>query len=333
MDSTAWRVLADERLPGLRRLSPRHRVLYLTVAAVLVVGGLLLAYFTNYALDQSTAVDRARSDKNAQESLDGEQPAFVSTVTPRDYMQDMPRSIAVLLDRPLTASEQAGLKAKKGNAQVWAFLKPLGGRVVEYTTPPLKPLEDGRQNSIGMAQTFNLNLNSDRNAGLTINNMTAVKDACSAPTTPTVVDIPPAGSEPRQGLMWDLTGKQTDKPHGPYVLDEGESQGQLYFRRNAVDLGNGQSNMALRIQPEVSTQTCHWHIDASYTDTSGSHTQRIPRGTGTLTTEAIPKQPAQYFAWIPRTGWGCVGAASQEGCPGSESLRTAEPWRFEGQLD
>ncbi|MFI6054705.1 hypothetical protein ACIBCO_32050 [Streptomyces violascens] len=51
--------------------------------------------------------------------------------------------------------------------------------------------------------------------------------------------------------------------------------------------------MALRIQPEVSTQTCHWHIDAPYTDTSGSHTQRIRRGTDTLATEAIPKQPVQ----------------------------------------
>ncbi|MEU0003349.1 hypothetical protein ABZ079_03310 [Streptomyces sp. NPDC006314] len=333
MDPTAWHVLADERLPGLRRLSPRHRVLYLAIAAVVVVGGLVLAYFTNYALDQGTAVGRARSDKNAQKSIDGEQPAFVSTVTPRDYTQDMPGSIAVLLDRPLTASEQDGLKAKKGNAQVWAFLKPLGGRVVEYTSPLRKPLEDGRRDANGMAQTFNLNLNSDRDAGLTINDMTAVKDACGAPTARTVVDIPPAGSETRRGLKWDLTGGKADRPHGPYVLDEGESQGQLYFRRNAVDLGNGQSNMALRIQPEVSTQTCDWHIDASYTDTSGSHRQRIPRGTGTLTTEAVPEQPVQYFTWVPGTGWGCVGAVSQKGCPGSETLRNLQPWRFEGHLD
>ncbi|WP_426570262.1 hypothetical protein [Streptomyces canus] len=201
----------------------------------------------------------------------------------------MPEAVYVLLDRPLTASEQATLTAMKGDAaQVWAFMKPLGGRVVERATS-MTPREDGNGNR-GESQPFHLNLNSDRSAGLTINSMTAVKDTCSAPTAKTVIDLPPAGSEPRQGLLWDLTGGKAVRPKGPYVLDEGESQGKLYFHHNIVELGNGQANMAFLIRPEVSVHTCKWHIDASYTDTSGYHTQRIPKGTGTITTEAVPRK-------------------------------------------
>lgn len=204
-------------------------------------------------------------------------------------------------------------------------MKSPGGRLIEYTfTAPLpKPLADGHETTPGSkAQSFNLNLNlnSDRGAGLTINGMTAVKDSCGAPTAKTVVDIPPAGSSARPGLLWDLAGGQADKPKGPYILDEGEGQGELYFRKNVVDLGNGQSNMAFRVQPEVTTQTCTWHIDASYTDTTGSHTQRIPSHSSTITTEAVPQQPVQYFGWVISQGWGCIGQMSQKGCTATKTL-------------
>ncbi|MFI6823134.1 hypothetical protein ACIBJE_19575 [Micromonospora sp. NPDC050187] len=293
--------------------------MYATAAAVVVVVGMLFAYHANLLLDRSTATDRARSDRQAEKAVDREQPAFVSTVTPRDYDRDTPDAAAVLLDRPLTEGEQATLTAMNGDvSRVWGFMKPLGGRIVEHASH-VAPREDGNRKR-GQAQTFDLNLNSDRAAGLTINDMTAVKDSCRAPTAQTVVNIPPSGAESRQGLLWDLTGGPTDKPRGPYVLDEGESQGELYFRRNVVELGNGQSNMAFRIQPEVSTHTCEWHLVASYTDTSGSHEQRIPSGTGTFTTEAIPSQPVQYFERVPGTGWGCVGTMSQQGCTATEFL-------------
>ncbi|MEU4781133.1 hypothetical protein [Micromonospora sp. NPDC023633] len=318
-------MLADERLPGFRGLPPKQRAVYVTAAAVVLVVGVLFAYHANLLLDRSTATDRARSDRQAQKAVDREQPAFTSTATPLDYDQYLPEAFTVLLDRPLTEGEQATLTALNGDAsRVWEFMKPLGGRIVERASY-VAPFEDGNENR-GNAQTFDLNLNSDRAAGLTINNMTAVKDSCRAPTAQTVVVIPPAGAESRQGLLWDLTGGPTDKPHGPYVLDEGEPQeGQLYFRRNVVELGNGQSNMAFRIQPEVSTHTCEWHIVASYTDTTGSHEQRIPSGAGTFTTEAVPSQPVQYFERVPGSGWGCLGEVSQQGCPSTELVRLPRP--------
>ncbi|MEU7930009.1 hypothetical protein [Micromonospora echinofusca] len=96
----------------------------------------------------------------------------------------------MLLDRPLTEGEQATLTALNGDAsQVWEFMKPLGGRVVESASY-VAPFEDGNENR-GNAQTFDPNLNSDRVAGLTINDMVAVKDSCHAPTAQTVVTIPP----------------------------------------------------------------------------------------------------------------------------------------------
>ncbi|MFG1775045.1 hypothetical protein ACGFIG_01255 [Micromonospora sp. NPDC049048] len=299
--------------------------MYATVVAVIVVVGVLFAYQANVLLDRSTATDRARSDRQAQQAVDREQAAFVSTVTPLDYDRDLPEAFTVLLDRPLTEGEQAGLTALTGDrSEVWELLKPLGGRVVEHASY-VAPFEDGNENR-GHAQTFDLNLNSDRAAGLTINNMTAVKDSCRVPTAQTVVTLPPAGAESRQGLLWDLTGGPTDEPHGPYVLDEGEPrEGQLYFRRNVVELGNGQSNMAFRIQPEVSTHTCEWHIVASYTDTTGAHEQRIPSGAGTFTTEAIPSQPVQYFERPPTSGWGCLGAVTQQDCPATGYIRLPKP--------
>ncbi|MGK5518369.1 hypothetical protein ACSNN9_03340 [Micromonospora sp. URMC 107] len=318
-------MLADERLPGFRGLPPKQRAVYVTAAAVVLVVGVLSAYHANLLLDRSTATDRARSDRQAAKAVDREQPAFTSTVTPLDYDQYLPEAFTVLLDRPLTEGEQATLTALTGDAsRVWEFMKPLGGRIVERASY-VAPFEDGNENR-GNAQTFDLNLNSDRVAGLTINNMTAVKDSCHAPTARTVVAIPPAGAESRQGLLWDLTGGPTDRPHGPYVLAEGEPQeGQLYFRRNVVELGNGQSNMAFRVQPEVSTHTCEWHIVVSYTDTTGSHEQRVPSGTGTFTTEAVPSQPVQYFERVPGSGWGCLGEVSQQGCPSTELVRLPRP--------
>lgn len=86
--------------------------------------------------------------------------------------------------------------------------------------------------------------------------------------------------------MWDLSGDTGIRPKRPYVVDDGEDQGKLFFRHNVIELGN----MAMLIQPRVSDLTCTWHSDASYTDTSGTHTQRIP-GTGTFTTEAVPASP------------------------------------------
>ncbi|MFI1190092.1 hypothetical protein [Streptomyces californicus] len=303
----------------MRTLTTKHRLLYVVVAAVVVLGGLVSAYYAGYALDWTTSTDRARSDKNAERTVDREQPAFVSTITPRDYEQNVPEALYVLLDRPLTASEQAALTGMNGDAsQVWAFMKPLGGRIVERASY-VAPFEDGNENR-GESQTFHLNLNSDRSAGITINGMTAVKDACGAPTAQTVVDIPPAGSQSRQGLLWDMTGGKAEKPKGPYVLDEGDTQGELFFHHNVVDLGSGQSSMAFTVQPEVSTHTCAWHIDVSYIDTSGYHTQRIPKGNGTITTEAVPRKPLQYFRYITTTGWGCVGEMSQKGCTATEHI-------------
>ncbi|MEU4381204.1 hypothetical protein [Micromonospora echinofusca] len=248
----------------------------------------------------------------------------MSTVTPLDYDRDLPEAFTVLLDRPLTEDEQAALTALTGaRSEVWEFLKPLGGRMVEHASY-VAPFEDGNENR-GHAQTFDLNLNSDRAAGLTINDMAAVKDSCRAPTAQTVVTLPPAGAESRQGLLWDLTGGPTDKPHGPYVLAEGEpEEGQLYFRRNVVELGNGQSK-AFRIQPEVSTHTCEWHIVASYTDTTGSHEQRIPSGAGTFTTEAIPSRPVQYFERPPRARSGAASARCASGI-----ARPAHPYGSRG---
>ncbi|KND38207.1 hypothetical protein IQ60_00050 [Streptomyces europaeiscabiei] len=108
------------------------------LAVVVVLGGLLFAYYANYTLDRTTAADRARTERKAGSAADREQPAFVATRTARDIEQDPPQNFVVLLDRKLTEREQADLAAIKpgvGGLDVWRFLKPLGGRLVEYSSP------------------------------------------------------------------------------------------------------------------------------------------------------------------------------------------------------
>ncbi|MFD7676347.1 hypothetical protein [Streptomyces anulatus] len=327
--------MADERLPGFRGLAAKHRALYVGLAVVVVLGGILFAYYANYALDRTTAADRARTERKAGSAADREQPAFVATRTARDIEQDPPENFVVLLDRKLTEREQADLAAIKpgvGGLDVWRFLKLLGGRLVEYASPSIFPnegLEGGSGPTGAWSQSFHLNLNSDRGAGLTVNSMKAVKDSCRPSRAVAAVDLPPAGSEGRQGPMWDLSGDTGIRPKGPYVLGDGEDQGKLFFRHNVIELGNGQSNMAMLIQPRVSDLTCTWHIDASYTDTSGTHTQRIP-GTGTFTTEAVPASPLQYFGNVIGRGWGCLGDVVRENCPTAEDLEQFPPgWLVE----
>lgn len=63
----------------------------MVVAAVVVLGGLVFAYYANYALDRTTSTERARSDKNAEKTIDREQPAFVSTITPATTNRTCPR--------------------------------------------------------------------------------------------------------------------------------------------------------------------------------------------------------------------------------------------------
>ncbi|MFF8619225.1 hypothetical protein [Streptomyces sp. NPDC015350] len=305
------------------------------MAVVVVLGGLLFAYYANYALDRTTAADRARTERKAGSAADREQPAFVATRTARDIEQDPPENFVVLLDRKLTEREQADLtaaSARGGGLDVWRFLKPLGGRLVECASPSIFPnegLEGGNGPTGAWSQSFSLNLNSDRSAGLTVNSMKAVKDSCRPSKAVAVVDLPPAGSEGRQGLIWDLSGDTDIRPKGPYVLDDGEDQGKPFFRRNVIELGNGQSNMAMLIQPRVSDLTCTWHIDASCTDTSGTHTQRIP-SKGAFTTEAVPARPLQYFGNVIGLGWECLGEVVRENCPAAEDLERLPPgWLVE----
>ncbi|MGY4907653.1 hypothetical protein ACWD9K_37660 [Streptomyces sp. 900116325] len=295
----------------------------------LTLAGGVAVYFGTYGLDRATTKDRVRADKAAEESLDHERAPFVSKVTPSDYAEYMPDGVRFVLDRPLTKGEQARLTATRGTgAKVWALLEPWGGRVVE-SPQQFKPEggADGQMTGLGPAtQPVRLNLNSDRTAGLTINGMMAVKDACAAPAAKTVIDLPRAGTFPLPGVWWDLADGVGDKPSGPFVLDEGDDNGKMFFRTNAIDLGNGQQNAALRIEPVVTSQTCTWHIEASYTDVSGAYTVRIPSGTQTITTEALPLKPVQFFRWIVgaggggKGGWGCRGQMSQNGCTATKTL-------------
>lgn len=318
-----WHILADEHMPGLRTLALRQRYFYLLAAVCIALGGLTVAYFANYVFDRATSDSRARSDKSAEKNADLEKPPFVATVTFPDYDQDTPYGSAILIDRPLTAKEQEQLKEVTTPEAAWSLLKPLGGRILLSGPYFYETSDSGGLDDRGMTQPFNLNLNSDRNSGLTINDLKAVVDKCYTPSAKAVAIFPLQGTESRQGLLWDIGGA-SGQARGPYIPEYGEEQGNLFFSQHAIDLGNGQANAALLAQPLNYSRTCEWHIEASYTDTSGAHTKRIPDGRKTFISEAVPPNPDQYFIHYPGMKWMCSGQVVRSNC----DFRSGQEWGF-----
>ncbi|MER5930491.1 hypothetical protein [Streptomyces sp. NPDC002054] len=303
----------DNSAPGARGLSRTQRWRYLAIIVVAALVAGLGAYFLPFLLDLATAETTARAQQQAEEAVDREAPPFTAQVTAErhaTYGADFPDAWMIVLDRVLTADEQGRLaRIRPGvpefDRQVWELLQPLGARLIEI--PPL-----GRGIPVGHAQTFQLRLFSDRTAALAVKDMRAKVDRCYAPTAQTLVRKVPEGSEALDGIIWNLAGRD----EVPVITDEGGDQGQPYFTRKQINLGNGQSPGGLRVLSVVRAETCEWHIEAHYEDSAGSHPPvRITNGEKPLVTEAPPSNPRLSFTIrADLTSWACTGEIRTADC-------------------
>lgn len=267
------------------------------VLGAAVVGG-LCGLLASFVFETETAKPRVKAEQEAEDELDVEEEPFTGTV---DYDYSMPENWKIVLDRPLTEDEQKKLASIHGDVlQVWDFMHSLGGRVLRYPSV-LQQAPPGAYDPTGADSTiFNMNLFSNRKSNLSIVDMRAVDVTCREPTAKTVVVAPPQGEAFYPGILYDLTKKN----YAPIATDEGSTQGQPYFSRRKIDLGNSESPGGLHVEAYVRDKTCEWKIKAKYRDANGkSGDVTLQDGVKPFVAEAAPANPEQLWFLTSSTGW------------------------------
>ncbi|MFD3353092.1 hypothetical protein [Streptomyces fradiae] len=310
----------DNRAPGLRELPRRQRWRYVALAGTLALGLFLAANLAPVVVGLLTAGIAAQVQKEAERDADGRLPPFTAETSYESYGEfgtSFPDGASIVLDRVLTPDEQARLTSLDFRDQwfhrkLWELLEPLGARVVTMpSNVPGGPSLKGR-----WARTFQLKLHSDRARELSIVDLRAEVEECSPPTARTVVFLGSGGSAAIQGMVWYLASGVDV----PLISDEDAPHvGQPFFRYHQIDLGDGASPGALRVESVVDEESCRWSIDATYTDTEGSHGPvRITHDGKPFFTEAVPRNAhLQFHVDLGLTGglpWMCSGAAATARC-------------------
>ncbi|MFJ9683711.1 hypothetical protein ACIRP2_37670 [Streptomyces sp. NPDC101194] len=134
---------------------------------------------------------------------------------------------------------------------------------------------------------YQMNLFSDRQASLSITNLTATDLTCK-PTTGTAVIIqPPQGGADYKTMLFDLPGK---KP--PMSIGGSKSEFKKpFFHGNRVDLGANSSPAGLNIEFTSRDQDCTFTLQAEWIDSEGVHKKNIER----MSVYGVPSKPRQIF--------------------------------------
>jgi hypothetical protein len=258
----------------------------------------VLTLVGGYLFDRSTADSRVKDEKDAEQSLDQAEQPFTAAAM---YDESGIDNWKLALDRPLTAAEQNKLTSLRPSAdgdftEAWRYLRSLGGRILRYPSLLNAGPPEG-YGSLGAESTiFKLNLFSNRDSNLSIVDMRPSDVTCHEPSAKTVVAFPPQGGAAYEGILYNLM----DKDFGPIITDEGDDQGQPYFSRRKIDLGNGESPGGLRVEALVRAKTCEWKIQATYQDAYGGsekHVVTIQNGKKPFVAEAVPDDPDQLFLY------------------------------------
>lgn len=258
------------------------------VALLVVLGGLGV----NYAYDLLSTEALLREQRDAERAIDQDNAPFTNSVT---YDTTSFESFTIVLDRPLTVEEGEVLQTTPP-AEVWDFLRPLGGRLIPSTgewapTPTTGGTWEDGTGGMGTA-VFTMNLLSARTSQLSIVDMTPVNISCENPTAVTVIDYPPAGIAPYPGVIVDLNHNDPLL----YITDEGPDQGDPFFNRRRIDLGDGLEPGGLRVEAQVVGQSCEWEIQARYLDARQNTGEVVLRDEDRpFYVEVPPGRPDQYW--------------------------------------
>ncbi|MET9565449.1 hypothetical protein [Streptomyces tauricus] len=284
--------LADHYFPDSRGLPKKKRrklIAILTVSALLLFFGSLLAENYFGLLFSGNSV---RREDEAQKRLDLEgeaftaqvtEPVFDPTVTPFDF----------IFDHPLTPAQEKRMQGFSTNEidELWDYLSSIGGRMVEY---PAGGTSEAR------SSVFNLHLQSDRQAPLTVTDLRVEILHCAPSTAEAIVRVPPQGGGGYFGIFFDLT----ERDPIARISEPTKEFGDPFFRDNVINLGNGEDPGNFRVESVAERQSCDWEIEVSYADSSGVHTRNVNNNGHPFRTEALPRNPRQYWLTYPGEGEG-----------------------------
>ncbi|MBM7167600.1 hypothetical protein JQK87_04095 [Streptomyces sp. G44] len=275
--------------------SRRKKTLWLSVTATVgflsVLGGTLLGYYM--------IKPNVTRENESNKGYDASQAPFTASV--QTELGDPGQDWVMVLDRELTKGEARRLTSTKDPSVTLAYLKSLGGRLLTYASylehAPEKYKQWTSADSVELSGTFKLKLLSTRSAPVVIDDWQATDITCRPSSARTVVGYPSQGGVAYQGIRVHVPPRSGE----PVLTDRDEGQGEPYFDTHVIELGNGQSSGALRVEAIASAgQTCEWSIKVHYVDAyqkeewlqlkdSSGKTLRIR-------TESAPADPRQ--AWV-----------------------------------
>ncbi|MYX34383.1 MULTISPECIES: hypothetical protein [unclassified Streptomyces] len=284
-------ILVDHYAPDSRDLPKKKRLLLLGVlvgiAIVTLLTTLLVENYSNLLFSGPTV--RREDEVQKKLDLEGEpftaqvtEPVFDPTVTPFDFV----------FDHLLTPAQERRMQEFSAEEvdELWDYLFSIGGRMVEYPTSGVGTHSSG----------FNLHLQSDRQAPLTLTDLRARVLSCAPSKAIAVVRVPPQGGGGYIGVFFNLA------EHKPVarISEPTEKYGKPFFRDNVINLGNGENSGNLRIESIVESESCDWEIELEYADSLGIHVKTLKNKNLPFRTEALPSNPRQYWTVYPSIGGG-----------------------------
>ncbi|MFF7392235.1 hypothetical protein ACFZAE_27800 [Streptomyces scabiei] len=274
---------------GLERRARNRRIaVSLACGAVLTVLGVLAARSADWLFAEHDAQVASEAD----DKIDHAGPAFTASV--RAYTPDLNDPEATLFDKPFSTEDKRtllgmGLEDLGG---LWSFMEARHGRDVFYAAVP-PPAVKG--SSPSYAEAWLVDLLSDRQAGLVVNDLRVKGLRCAPARAVAAFHFVGQGGGGYEGMLFDLT-----RPDPVALATSEENRGDLFFAHRKIDLGNGATPGGLRIAVTSGTQDCTWKaFEATYVDSEGTHTQEITNNGKDFTVHGIAEHREQTFEVSP----------------------------------
>ncbi|MFB7957641.1 hypothetical protein [Streptomyces sp. NPDC056045] len=282
--------------------SRRKKILWLSVTATVgvlsVLGGTLLGY---YMIKPSVT-----RENDSNRGYDASQAPFTASV--QTELGDPRQDWVMVLDRELTKGEARKLTSSDDASAAFTYLKSLGGRLLNYASylehAPKHYTQRTSTGRMELSSTFKLRLLSTRSAAVVIDDWKATDIACRPSTAKTVVGYPSQGGVAYQGIRVHVPARGGE----PVLTDDDEGQGEPYFDSHIIEVGNGQSSGAMRVEAIAPPgQSCEWGIKAHYVDAyQKEQWLQLKDSDGKalrIRTESVPADPRQtwVFGSVPWT--------------------------------
>ncbi|MEU1436448.1 hypothetical protein ABZ438_20555 [Streptomyces sp. NPDC005786] len=227
------------------------------IAVLSLLGGALVGY---YMITPSV-----NKENDSNKGYDASQVPFTASV--QAELGDPRQDWVMVLDRELSPDETRKLTSSTDPSATSAYLKSLGGRLLTYASYLEHAPEQYKQlTSTGRTEitnNFKLRLLSTRSAPLVIDDWEATNVTCRPSTAKAIVGYPSQGGVAYQGIRVHVPPRGGE----PVLTDDDEGQGEPYFDTHMIELGNGQSSGALRVEAIAQPgQTCDWSIKVHYVD-------------------------------------------------------------------